>query len=264
MNDTVPRVEPPFIRSDDPIPTTVENPRHPPQEEGWDDLPEFRPNKRHFARNRIVAASRANVSHVAIDMLRTRLMSMAREKHWNAIGITSPRGGCGKTTIALNLAFSLAQQTNFRVALLDLDLHRPSLADRLGLAKSTNIESFLRGRTRMSESLVRYGDNLAIAPNAVPVGNAAELLMELASGSAMRKLRENLSLDLIIFDLPPMLATDDVLAILPAADAVLLVAAAEETMMSNIDLCEKELSAHGKFGGLILNKTRYLPDRYGY
>ena len=61
-----------------------------------------------------------------------------------------------------------------------------------------------------------------------------------------------------------MLATDDVLAILPSTDAIILVAAAGQTSMADIDLCEKELSLHSKFGGLVLNKTRYLPDRYGY
>jgi len=247
-----------------PLVPVIEEPRLALRDEGWDDLPEIKLDKRHLARNRIIAAARRDPAHVAIDMLRTRLMSTIREKKWRTIGITSPRGGCGKTTLALNLAFSLAQQTNFKLALLDLDLHRPSLASRLGWYGQSDIESFLRGRANLSERLCRFKDQLAIATNSTQTSNAAELLMECVPGPAIRRMRDSLSLDLVVFDLPPMLATDDVLAILPSTDAIILVAAAGQTSMADIDLCEKELSLHSKFGGLVLNKTRYLPDRYGY
>lgn len=247
-----------------PLVPVVDNERLTLRDEGWDDLPEIEIDRQHLTRNRIITMSRHDPAHVAIDMLRTRLMSTIRDKKWRTIGITSPRGGCGKTTLALNLAFSLAQQPSFKLALLDLDLHRPSLAARLGLEGTGDIESFLRGCSNMSDQLVRFKDQLAIAANGTHATHAAELLMECVPGPAIRRMRESLSLDLVIYDLPPMLATDDVLAILPGTDAIMLVAAAGQTSMGDIDLCEKELSMHGKFGGLILNKTRYLPDRYGY
>ena len=61
-----------------------------------------------------------------------------------------------------------------------------------------------------------------------------------------------------------MLPSDDVLAFLPAVDTVLLIAAAEQSSLNEIDVCERDLDAHGKLLGVVLNKCRYNPDKYGY
>ncbi len=230
----------------------------------WRDLPAINLSNQHLRRNRIVSVDRSHPSHVAVDMLRTRLMGTHGGNRCDTLAITSPRGGCGKTTLALNLAFSFAQQTNFRVALLDLDLRRPSVARLLGHDRPCDLKSFLRGHRSMAESLLRHDESLVFALNTQRVASAAELLMECIPGTAVPMMREGLDLDLIILDLPPMLAADDVLAILPSVDRVLLVAAAGETTMSEIDICERDLSQHGKLAGTVLNKCRYLPDRYGY
>lgn len=235
-----------------------------PLRQAWSDLPELKLNARRMARSRIVAATRQDPTHIAIDMLRTHLMDAIREHGWSTIGITSPRGGCGKTTLAINLALSFTQQTDFRVGLLDLDLRRPAVARLLGCEQPGDIEGFLRGYRTMAQSLVRYRHNLAVAANAVPVLGAAELLIDCIPSEVISQMRQALELDLLIYDLPPMLAADDALAILPAIDAMLLVAAAGETRLSEIDDCERNLSRHEKFGGLILNKCRYVPNAYGY
>jgi Mrp family chromosome partitioning ATPase len=235
-----------------------------PLRQAWNDLPELKLNARRMARARIVAATRRDPTHMAVDMLRTRLMDVIRKNGWHTLGITSPRGGCGKTTLAINLALSFTQQSDFRVGLLDLDLRRPAISRVLRCEQPGDIEGFLRGYRPMAQSLVRYRHNLAIAPNSVPVLGAAELLIDCIPSEAISQMQQALDLDLLIYDLPPMLAADDALAILPSIDAMLLVAAAGETRLSEIDSCERDLSLHGKFAGLVLNKCRYVPDRYGY
>lgn len=232
--------------------------------ERWSELPEITMNNWRLAGHRIVTATRSHNSHMEIDVLRTKLMAMIRQNGWKTIGITSPRGGSGKTTLALNLAFSFALQSDFRVGLLDLDLRRPKIARVLGCEKSYDIEGFLRGYRTMPQSLIRHRNSLAVATNAVAVPKAAELLMECVPGAAITHMRDTLGLNLIIYDLPPMLASDDTLAVLPGLDAVLLVAAAGETIMSELDMCERELSRPGKLAGIVLNKCRFLPERYGY
>jgi protein-tyrosine kinase len=232
--------------------------------ERWNELPEIRMNNWRLAGHRIVAATRAHDTHLEIDFLRTKLMAMIRENGWSTLGITSPRGGSGKTTLALNLAFSFAWQANFKVGLLDLDLRRPKISKVLHCEQSYDIEGFLRGYRSMPQSLVRHRNNLVIATNAVPVPEAAELLMECVPGKAISQMREMLGLDLLLYDLSPMLASDDALAVLPGVDAMLLVAAAGETTMSELDICERELSRPGKLAGIVLNKCGFLPERFGY
>lgn len=235
-----------------------------PLRQAWRDLPELKLNVRRLAQSRIVAAARQDPTHIAIDMLRTRLMDAIRKHGWQTLGITSPGARCGKTTLAVNLAFSLSQQSDFRVGLLDLDLRRPTIGRLLRCEQPGDIEAYLRGYRNMAQSLVRHRDNLAIATNAVPVPGAAELLVECMHGEVIAQMRQALDLDLLIYDLPPMLLADDALAALPGMDAVLLVAAAGETRLSEIDACERELSQHDKFAGLVLNKCRYIPSGYGY
>ncbi len=231
---------------------------------GWCDLPALNLSARRLSRHRIVAASRMDSTHVTIDILRTRLMGLMRENGWKTLGVTSPRGGCGKTTLALNLAFSFAQQADFRVGLVDLDLRRPNVARLLNLERPGPLEGFLRGRRTMAESLHRHRTNLVVAPNDTPVADAAELLGECIPGQAIPMMRRALKLDLVIYDLPPMLAADDALVMLPAVDAMVLVVAAGETTMSEIQACERDLSHPGKLAGIVLNKCRYLPEPYGY
>lgn len=234
------------------------------QRQTWDELPQLKLNARRLARNRIVAAARTDPTYIAIDILRTKLMGMIREHGWKSLAITSPRGGCGKTTLALNLAFSLSQQPKFKTGLVDLDLRRPNIARLLHCQQAGGLEDFLRGRTKLGQSVFRIGCNLVVAPNAVPVSGPAELLAECITGPSIVAMRETLGLDLILYDLPPMLAADDALVVLPSVDAMLLVAAAGESTISEIESCERDLSQTGKLAGIVLNKCGYLPDRYGY
>lgn len=80
----------------------------------------------------------------------------------------------------------------------------------------------------------------------------------------MRSLKPKLAPDVVIFDLPPMLANDDVAAFLPNVDCAILVVAAEQTTRAEVDLCERELSQKTNLLGVVLNKCRYAPEKYGY
>jgi Mrp family chromosome partitioning ATPase len=230
----------------------------------WDGVPPLRLDAHAMERSGVVTATRSDDRHIPFDILRTKLMKMMRQNGWRTLAITSPTAQCGKTTIALNLAFSLARQSDFRLALLDFNLRRPGIAPLLKCQRPYSVDRFLRGHRSMAQSLLRHDKSLVIAPNTAPVEDAAELLQDLVPGTAIPAMREALGLDLVIFDLPPMLETDDVLSVLPAVDCVLLVAGANQTTMSEIDVCERDLAEQGKFLGLVLNKCRFTPEKYGY
>ena len=70
--------------------------------------------------------------------------------------------------------------------------------------------------------------------------------------------------DLVIFDLPPILSSDDTLGFISNVDCALLVAMAEKTTAENIDLAESELAAHSNVAGIVLNRCRYVGGQYGY
>ena len=68
----------------------------------------------------------------------------------------------------------------------------------------------------------------------------------------------------ILFDMPPMLVSDDAIGIAAQVDCVLLIAAAESTTVQDVDVCERDLAAQTNVLGVILNKCRYLDRSYGY
>lgn len=233
-------------------------------DEHWSALPAYLPDAATLAGNRVVTHCRTDPAHAPFDMIRTKLLQYLRQNGWSSVAITSPRQGCGKSVVALNLAFSLAHQADCRTVLMDLDLRHPRIAQALGVHKPMSIERFLKRQNGPAGSFLRYGDNLALGINSQPVRLPAELLQSADAAEALQNLRQTLKPDVVVYDLPPMLASDDFVAFLPNVDCVILVVAAEESTTAEIDLCERELSERSNVVGIVLNKCRYAPETQGY
>jgi Mrp family chromosome partitioning ATPase len=70
--------------------------------------------------------------------------------------------------------------------------------------------------------------------------------------------------DVLLYDLPPMLQSDDVMAFLPHLDCVLLVAGAEKSRLDEVDKCEKDIAEQTNVLGVVLNLCRYMGEDFGY
>jgi Mrp family chromosome partitioning ATPase len=229
----------------------------------WQALPDFTLNDRQMAQNRIVAFQGGSTA-TEIDMLRTRVLQQIRANNWRRLAITSPSAACGKSTIALNLAFSLARQPDLRTLLLELDLRRPTLGRMMGIGRDISFASVLDGTGSFDQNAMRYGDNLAISTNPGASRNPAELLNGPNVKPVLADIEARYDPTLMIFDTSPMLVTDDTMAFASQVDCVLLVAAAETSTVKQIDLCERELASQTNVMGVILNKCRYMSAEYGY
>jgi len=234
------------------------------RESVWADLPSLAIDPRLAAKNRIVTFNQSDPAHVAFDMMRTRTLQKLRDNNWTSVAITSPTVGCGKSVVSLNLAFSLANQKECRTLVVDLDLRRPQVGKMLGLKNPPLMESFLRGQGDVEDVFIRYGDNIAIASNSRPVRFASELLQAQSTARVLKEMKQKLRPDVIIYDMPPMLATDDVMAFLSNVDGAVLVVAAETTTQREADICERDLAEKTNVLGVVLNKCRFTPDKYGY
>jgi protein-tyrosine kinase len=230
----------------------------------WAELGAFNPDPAVMARNRIVTFEDSDPTHASFDMLRTKILRTMRQNGWMSLGVTSPTAGCGKTTTAVNLAFSFAHQPDVRTVLVDLDLRRPAVARDIGLGAPQSMAGVLQGTRSIPESFVRYGDNLAIGTNAQPIKNSAEILLNGATAQGVASLKAAFLPDVMIFDLPPMLQSDDVMAFLPNLDCVLLVAGAERTRLDEVDKCEHDLAEQTHVLGVVLSMCRYTGEEYGY
>lgn len=215
-------------------------------------------------RNARIVAFAGGHEAVTFDMMRTKVLQQMRANGWRRLAITSPTQGCGKSTIALNLAFSLARQTESRTILAELDLRRPSLAKVLGIAGRPGFSRVLQGQADFADVALRHGEGLAIAVNDGPVRDPAELLHGSGVAGALAGIEARYAPGMMLFDMPPMLVSDDTMAFMNQVDAVLLIAAAEATTVKEVDACERELASQTNVMGVVLNKCNYMGAEYGY
>lgn len=234
-------------------------------EEAWAALPTLRLNLAHLRRKRIVTLEQRDEAHMAYDMLRTRILHRFRKDGRRSLALTSPAPGCGKTLTCLNLAFSFARQSNCRTLVLDLDLRRPRLASMLGVRPEVCVSELLAGRVPAAAALNRAGGSLAFGLAKGPVRYSSELLHDERTADALAAMTAAFAPDVILYDLPPLLASDDAAAFLSRVDGALLVAAAGKTTLEDIDVCGNQIAALTEDLGVVLNKSAFMPRRYyGY
>jgi len=230
----------------------------------WAELAPFQVDPRQMRKYRIVTFARSDPAYVTFDTMRTKIAQVLREKNWTSIALTSPTPDCGKSMICLNLAFSFARQKGCRTVLVDLDLRRPRIAELLGLPGTSSVEKFLRRESGIEVVFGRYGDSLAVGLGHRASPDSAELLQSADTAQALRDLRQRLKPDVTIYDLPPMLVSDDALGFLPNVDCVMLVVAAEANTINEIDICKRDLTERTNLLGVVLNKCRFFQETYGY
>jgi Mrp family chromosome partitioning ATPase len=202
---------------------------------------------------------------LAVDQLRSKILHGLATKGWKRIAVTSPTHGCGKSFVATNLALSLARRPASRTALIDLDLRRPQLAGLLGLTDLPEFADFLTGDQPLESVFRRFGRTLALGLNGAPVEMAAEMLHSPETAVALSALVEQLDPEVVVYDMPPALGTDDVLAMAPSLDAVLLVADGTKTTADDLRACERLFEGRIALMGVVLNRAQERSaQRRGY
>lgn len=227
----------------------------------WSAMTALPVDPREMEKQRIVSFQRRHPAALAFDIMRTKLLKDAHEQKWSSIGITSPTAHCGKATVAANLAISLTKRDKVRVAIVDLDLRRPRIAAIFSHSGRYTTAEFLNGECLVEDFFVRLGDNLAIGASPDANSYPAELLHGQGAARMLDRARNELKADIVIYNLPSLLESDDCLGLLPLMETTLLVVGAEYSTVADIDVSERELQAHTKLLGVVLNKCRYKVEQ---
>lgn len=230
-------------------------------EDTWAALPELAPSLEEAAARRgaLPPFDRASPAGVALDQLRGQVLRIVSAQGLRRLGVAAPRRGAGASFLALGLAASIARLEYLRLALVDLDLARPSLDQHLGLAAPGPLDRVLRAELAPVELTVRVGENLALVLNSDPVPTAADLLLSPEAIRALRGLSDALQPDVMLYDLPPLLTDPAAQAALAQVDAVLLVADGTRTTARDITECERLLDGQAPLLGVVLNKSEDRP-----
>lgn len=195
----------------------------------------------------------------AYKILRTRMLRRLEANQWHSFAVTGATAGEGKTLTSINLAMALAQDSNTWVFLVDLDLQRPKVASYLGLNNSLGergLTDFLLGEATFEQITYSPGnaERLAVIPNFQAVANSSDLLTSPRMDELLRALEAETPRRVVIFDMPPVLASDDVLAFSPQIDGLLLVVA-EGTTSRDALRGAKELLQEMNLLGVVLNRS---------
>jgi capsular exopolysaccharide synthesis family protein len=153
--------------------------------------------------------------------LAVRLRQIRQSRPLKKILITSTIPQEGKSTVAANLACTLARRKPQKTLLLEGDLRRPNIAAQFGLGKLPGLCEWLSGET---EAINIYRlDSLGVWM--LPAGTAPQNPLELMQSGKLSPLMEQLEawFDWIVIDSPPVLPLADASLWSRLADGILLV-----------------------------------------
>lgn len=181
------------------------------------------------------------------------------------ISITSSNPGEGKSTVAANLAVTMAEQ-GMMVGLVDADLRRPQVHRIFGVERSPGLSELLRDGLPVSDTIQPSGvSNLYVISGGAMVSSPADLLDGTEFGALLEKLQS--SLDVIIVDTPPLRAVTDAGVVGARTEATVLVVEANETSSEELSSATEQLRRVGaRLAGIIMNSVpeRDVDGRYGY
>jgi capsular exopolysaccharide synthesis family protein len=179
------------------------------------------------------------------------------------IAVTSPAAGDGKTTTALNLAGTLAQSAETRVLLIDADLRRPAVEERLGKksANALGLADFIKQSSlTLQDVITRYAAlNLSVLPAGHASVSSYEVFKSPRFGALLDEARRQY--DHVVIDTPPLVPVSDCRLIEKWVDGFFVVVRAHKTPRK---LVQESLAVveERKILGLVLNDGD--PPVFGY
>jgi Mrp family chromosome partitioning ATPase len=191
--------------------------------------------ERELEQHRIVARLRKDANADIFRILRTKVMQLMTRNNLHSIAVTSPRYGDGKSTIAINLALSLALDVKQTVCLVDLDFRQPSVHRYLGIEAEMGLSDYLLHNMPVAQCLVRPAlDRMVVLPMNSKLENSSETLGTPKMAALAYELKTRYPDRIVIYDMPPLLAQDDAIAFLPNVDGVLLVVREGATQVNEL------------------------------
>ncbi|HEY2035788.1 MAG TPA: CpsD/CapB family tyrosine-protein kinase [Steroidobacteraceae bacterium] len=214
-------------------------------------------------RNRVLLRVQDVAVSRAYKILRTRVLHRMSANNWCTLGVTGTCAGEGKTLTAVNLALALAQDPNAWVFLVDLDLQRPQLGAYLGMSYEYGLTDFLTGHAELEQVIYDIGiKRLAVVPNASPVETSSEHLLAARMADFVNALEAQTPRRIIIFDMPPLNVSDDVLAFAPRVDSFLLVVSQGLTARRTLANAKEVLSELNVLGVVLNRSTEHNDSPY--
>ncbi len=212
--------------------------------------------------NRIVARQSRSLNADLFRILRTKVLQVMAKTGLRTIAITSPNYGDGKTTIAVNLALSLALDVKQTVLLVDLDLRNPDVHKYMGINPTVGLSDYILHDQPVFECMVKPAfDRVVVLPISQTMDNSSEMLGTPKMAQLAHELKTRYKDRLVIYDMPPLLAQDDAIAFLPHVDGVLLVIRDGVTHVNDLRHCMNALADSNLIGTILNNCAEHTANQ---
>jgi protein-tyrosine kinase len=188
-------------------------------------------------------------------MLRTSILQEMKAKGWVTMAVTSPSAGAGKSLTAINLAISIAKDMSYTATIVDADLRNPSISEYFGYEPEFGINDYLFNDVPLSKVFFHPKlDRLTVLPGREPIADSGEILTSPKFVSLVKELRARYPERIVILDMAPVLLVDDVMAMAPNIDCVLMVAESGVTTADDLQQALQLLKGVPVIG-TVLNKV---------
>lgn len=199
----------------------------------------------------------------AYKLLRTNLeFSILGESGCRVIGITSAVKGEGKSTTAINVAYTMAQGGS-KVLLLEADMRLPTLGKRLHVHQKPGLSDLLVGKCNGSEVLQKSGllSNLWVTTAGDIPPNPAELLGSNPMAVTIKAMAD--LFDVIILDLPPVTAVSDAAIASKLVNGIVVVVRQDFCDKSSLDDAIRQLRfVDAKILGFVMTDSDLQKKNY--
>lgn len=198
-----------------------------------------------------------------------------KQERIKVILVTSTQSGDGKSTFAMNLAYSLSKM-QYKVMLIDGDLRKPSLKNMVHSdTPSFSMGEFLDGKVKSSQAIVNLKDTRVIA---ITPDQSTEHPVDVINSDSMKSFMEDVKdvVDYVIIDAPPCTGVSDAAALAQYCDGVVYVLKEAKARVNKIINTLQDFSYTKKpILGCVLNGSyesskndygyaKYSYGKYGY
>lgn len=201
----------------------------------------------------------------AFNELRINLQYMNPDDPPRIITVTSASPGDGKSTVAANLAVTLAR-ADVPVVLVDADLRKPTVATTFRLPRGAGLSDVVVGRAEFADAIHAPAgfDGLHVVPAGQIPPDPTQLVTSERFKQALEALAET---HMVIVDAPPLLAVSDAAVMATRLDGAVLVLNAKSTTRDQVRQALTSLErVHAPVLGAVMNRVEMKgkESRYGY